>query len=137
MNRLLFIILAVLSFDTFSCSCKQLSAKEYFDSASKVLYGKIMKIEVVVDENDKPFQKITLDHSSMLKGAFSTVIFSELDGNACRGMSFMLGEEYVAFTDESNWITGFCGGTQVVWPNAEFSQKFLKAIKALSDNKQG
>ncbi|WP_259396036.1 hypothetical protein [Pseudoalteromonas sp. SR45-1] len=136
MNRLLLILsLSIISFDSFACSCKELSAKEYFESASKVMHGKIMKLEIVFDEQDRPFQKITLDHDSMLKGSFSKVIYSALDGNACHGMTFMLGKQYVAFTDESNWITGFCGGTQAIWPNMEFSQEFLNTIKQLSPNK--
>ena len=136
MNRqLLFLILSIICFDSFACSCRELSASEYFNSANKVLFGKIMKLEIVFDEKDKPFQKITLDHSSMLKGSFSKVIYSSLDGNACHGMTFMLGKDYVAFTDESNWITGFCGGTQAIWPNMEFSQEFLNTVKQLSPNK--
>ncbi len=136
MNRLLLILsLIIVSFDCFACSCKELSAKEYFKSASKVMHGKIMKLEIVFDEENRPFQKITLDHNSMLKGSFSKVIYSALDGNACHGMTFMLGKEYVVFANESNWITGFCGGTQAIWPNMEFSQEFLNKIIKLSPNR--
>jgi len=136
LNRLLLILsLSVFSFESFACSCKELSAKEYFESANKVIDGNIIKLEIVFDEQDRPFQKITLDHDLMLKGSYSKVIYSALDGNACHGMTFMLGKQYVVFADESNWITGFCGGTQAIWPNMEFSQKLLNTIKQLSPNK--
>ncbi|EGM77640.1 hypothetical protein Rhein_2200 [Rheinheimera sp. A13L] len=136
MYRFLFLIgLALASLDVFACSCIERSAEEYFKDAHKVLHGKIMKLEIVFDDKKRSYQKVTFDNNSMLKGSFSKTIYSALDGDACHGMSFLLGKEYVAFTDESNWITGFCGGTQVIWPNMEFSQDFLNTIKKQSPNK--
>jgi hypothetical protein len=94
-----------------------------------------MKLEILFDKDERPYQKITLDNKSMLKGSYTKVIYSAMDGNACHGMSFSLGKEYVAFTDDSNWITGYCGGTQLIWDNFDFSKEFLKSIRALSPNK--
>ena len=94
-----------------------------------------MKLEILFDKNKTPYQKITLDNKSMLKGRYSKVIYSAMDGNACHGMSFSLGKEYVAFTDNSNWITGYCGGTQRIWNDLDVSKEFLRSIQALSPNK--
>ena len=131
-----FISFILFSANTLACSCAEQPPSVHFGNASNVLNGRIMKLEILFDKENRPYQKITLDNKSMLKGNYTKVIYSAMDVNACHGMSFSLGKEYVAFTDDSNWITGYCGGTQLIWANLDFSKEFLKSIRALSPNKQ-
>ncbi|XQF93736.1 hypothetical protein ACOBV9_08745 [Pseudoalteromonas espejiana] len=120
------LILMVSVSSAFACSCIERSPEEYFKSANTILFGRIMKLEIVFDNDNRPYQKITLNNEKMIKGNQTKVIYSAMDRNGCNGMSFMLGKEYVAFTDSAGWITGYCGGTQAIWPNMKHSKEVLK-----------
>jgi len=134
--RSIILFLVVISLNAFACSCINETTEEYFSDSSKVALGRIMKMEIVFDEQEAPFQKITLDTSNNFKGEFNNVIFSKLDGNRCDGIFFMLGREYLVFLDQNNWVTGTCGGTQEILPNNQEHQKVIKKVKKLSPNKK-
>jgi hypothetical protein len=124
----------LLSFDSNACSCRNVSPQENFDNASNILIGRVVNLEMVFDENEKFYQKVTLDEIEYIKGKKSPIIFASMDMNSCQGEIFQLGQTNILFTSEDNWSLGWCGGTQQIDERIDYQVEFVNAIRTLSVN---
>lgn len=135
MPRLIILILIFVANKALACSCIKDEPSEYFAQAANVQYGRVVGLEILVDDNGNELQQVLIANSETLKGEKTTVVFSLLDDGSCRGNSFMLGYHYVVFSTKDNWTTGVCGGTEVILPKANFSQDYLNTLREISLNK--
>lgn len=135
MNKFLVLILLLVTNEAMACSCKKAEPSEYFAQAANINYGRVVGLEILIDDSGNEFQKVLMVNPETLKGKSTIVVFSRLDDGSCRGNSYMLGYQYVIFTTEDNWTTGVCGGTEVILPQMSFSQDYLNKLREISPNK--
>lgn len=135
MSKFFVLILLFVANETLACKCIKAEPSENFSQASNINYGRVVGLEILIDDGGNEFQKVLMDNPETLKGRNTTVVFSLLDDVSCRGNSYMLGYHYVIFTTEDNWTTGLCGGTDVIFPKMSFSQDYLNQLRELSPNK--
>ena len=135
MYKFFALILLFVSNEAIACSCKKAEPSEYFAQAANINYGRVVGLEILIDDSGNEFQKVLMDKPETLKGTNTTVVFSRLDDGSCRGNSYMLGYHYVIFSTEDNWSTGECGGTEVMLPKMSFSQDYLNELRKISPNK--
>lgn len=136
MNKVIVLILLLATNEALACSCKKAEPSEYFAQAANINYGRVVGLEILIDDSGNEFQKVLMINPETLKGNSTTVVFSRLDDDSCRGNSYMLGYHYVIFTTEDNWTTGVCGGTEVILPQMSFSQDYLNKLREISPNLQ-
>lgn len=123
------ILFYIFSSNAAACSCRNLSTEAFYDGASVIVIGTIVKLEVVPNA-ELPTQKITIDNSEWLKGQTDNEIYASLDMTSCYGEVFALNVEHLFFLNEDGWSKGYCGGTTPT----EFQQAFVKEIRAISQN---
>lgn len=135
MYKFIALILLFVTNEAIACSCKKAEPSEYFAQAANINYGRVVGLEIFIDDSGSEFQKVLMANPETLKGDNTSVVFSRLDDGSCRGNSYMLGYHYVIFTTEDNWTTGVCGGTEVILPQMSFSQDYLNKLREISPNK--
>lgn len=135
MYKFFALILLFVTNEAIACSCKKAEPSEYFAQAANINYGRVVGLEILIDDSGSEFQKVFVANPETLKGEYTSVVFSRLDDGSCRGNSYMLGYHYVIFTTEDNWTTGVCGGTEVILPQMSFSQDYLNKLREISPNK--
>ena len=139
MQKFSLVFFTFFVFDVLACTCETATPSDYIQQAENILYGRVIGINILQDDNGKEYQKVTFQNIEVLKGnpnqeAFA--YFHNFQDGTCDGVDFKLKTHYVSFTDNNGWITGFCGGTEPIYQNIEFSKNYLKDIVKSLPNKQ-
>ena len=139
MHKLIIALSALSAFNVFACTCDYSLPSEYVQEAENILYGRVVGINILKDNEGKEYQKVTFENPEILKGSSDPVAlayFHNYQDSTCDGRDFKLKTHFIAFTDNNGWITGFCGGTEPIYENIGLSKRYLEDIVKSLPNKQ-
>jgi len=115
--------------DARACSCVGKTMEELYDSADKVVLGRVIKLEI--EKADYEYQRVTIDILEVFKGNPNTIIFADFDSSMCLGTTFDFGKRHLLFLNEKDHTTGFCGGTTPIFNLESFEKDYLTPLRKL------
>lgn len=109
----------VLAPAAFACSCGETTAKENFANAAAVLTGKVMKLEVVREQDGVSTIEAQVRVIESRKGGFVTsevLTFVTDDGCCYCSFEYRIGATYLlyAYRAGDRWSTSSCTRSEIV-----------------------